>query len=59
VKSRFHEGAAADLAGSRRYYNRAFRGLGDQFVVDTEAAVEYLEQFPLISGKTEIGGSKS
>lgn len=46
MKSRFHEYAAADLTDNYRYYNEASAGLGDQFVAEAQAAVEFLEQFP-------------
>ena len=43
MKSRFHEGAEADLADDYRYYNDAYSGLGDQLVAEVRAAVEFLE----------------
>lgn len=54
MKSRFHEGAEADLADDYRYYNDAYSGLGDQLVAEVRAAVEFLEQFP--QGAPELSG---
>jgi plasmid stabilization system protein ParE len=46
VKSRFHEAAERDLTSSFHYYNEATAGLGDQFVAEVRAAVQFLEEFP-------------
>lgn len=54
MKSRFHEAAEADLAEDCRYYEDAFSGLGDQFIAEVRAAVQYLEQFP--RGAPELSG---
>ena len=54
MKSRFHEAAEADLAEDYRYYEDASSGLGDQFVAEVRAAVQFLEQFP--HGAPELSG---
>ena len=46
MKSRFHEAVEHDLTTNSHYYNEASTGLGDQFVAEVRAAVEFLETYP-------------
>lgn len=46
MKSRFHEAADQDVSRNFYYYNDATEGLGNQFIAELRAAVDFLEQFP-------------
>ncbi|MEA2236925.1 MAG: hypothetical protein QOC81_1649 [Thermoanaerobaculia bacterium] len=47
MKSRFHDAAKRDLAEDVEYYDLASSGLSNRFLTEVQAAVTFLEAFPL------------
>lgn len=54
MRSRFLQGAKADLAEDVEYYDLATSGLGDRFLAEVQTAVDFLESF--LQGARTISG---